>query len=236
MEAKNCFAADNRLNWPWGCSQKRMKMDNFRKIRIALGLCIALSAGFISVRAADNPAQAAARVALERILNSSDDSQAKSLPATNTLSEAAVEQPVKSAANVTEIAPEKAVTPQIALVATTPVAAPVADAPAAVAPAAVSPVAVAPVAAASAPVAPTAAPAMPFLMLWGLLLSLLVISFVIMSLLLLRLRQVKLLLLKHSNVMASSRIQPAATATKRPVQQRKQVPHNGAEVESKAKN
>ena len=68
---KNCFAACNRLNWPWGCSQKRMKMDNFMKIRIALGLCVVLGAGFISVRAADTPAQAAARAALEQKLNQS---------------------------------------------------------------------------------------------------------------------------------------------------------------------
>ena len=134
---KNCFAACNRLNWPWGCSQKGIKMENFMKNRIALGLCVVLSAGFISVRAADTPAQAAARVALEQKLNHPDDSPTQSLPATNTLSEAAVEQPAKSAATVAETVPEKAVTPQTAPVATTPVAAPAAVSPAAVAPTAV---------------------------------------------------------------------------------------------------
>jgi hypothetical protein len=177
-----------------------MKMDNFMKIRVALGLCVALGAGLISIRAADTPAQAAARVALERMLNTSDNSQIQSLPATNTLSEAVVEQPGKPAAIVTETLPEKAVTPQAAPVATTPVAAP----------SAVTPAAVVPVAANSAPVAPAAAPAMPFLMLWGLLLSFLLISFVIMSILLLKLRQVKLLLLKHPAVVAPGEIQPAA--------------------------
>jgi len=190
--------------------QTRMKMDSFMKIRIALGLCVVLGAGFISIRAADNPAQAAARVALERMLNPPDDSPTPSLPATNTLSETLVEQPGKSAANVTETVPEKAVTPQTAPVATTPVAAP----------AAVSPAAVAPVVASPAPVAPAAAPAMPFLMLWGLLLSLLLISFVIMSILLLKLRALKLLLLKHPAVMASSKIQPAAAKASPSTEQR----------------
>lgn len=185
-------------------------MDNFTKTRIALSLCVVLGASFISIRAADTPAQAAARVALERVLNSSDDSQIQSLPATNTLSEAVVEQPGKPAAIVTEMLSENEVTPQTAPEATTPVAAPAAVSPAVVAPAAVTLAAVAPVAASPAPVAPAAAPAMPFLMLWGLLLSLLLISFVIMSILLLKLRQVKLLLLKHPAVAAPSEIQPAA--------------------------
>jgi hypothetical protein len=178
-----------------------MKMDNFIKIGIVLGLCVVMTTGFISVRAADNPAQAAARVALERVLNPWDNSPAPSLPVTNTLSEAVVEQPGLSDANVAGTVPEIAATPQTTPVATTPVAAP----------AAVTPAVVAPVAAGPAPVAPAAAPpAVPFLMLWGLLLSLLLISFVIMSILLLKLRQVKLLLLKDHSVAASGKIQPAA--------------------------
>jgi len=87
-------------------------MDNFMKIRVALGLCVVLGAGFFSVRAADTPAQAAARVALEQMLNPPDDSQTPSLPATNTLSEAMVEQPGESVTTVSETVPEKAVTPQ----------------------------------------------------------------------------------------------------------------------------
>jgi hypothetical protein len=42
------------------------------KTRIVLGLCVLLGAGFISVRAADNPAQAAARAALMQKLNKLD--------------------------------------------------------------------------------------------------------------------------------------------------------------------
>ena len=42
------------------------------KTRILLGLCVFLGAGFISVRAADNPAQAAARAALVQKLNELD--------------------------------------------------------------------------------------------------------------------------------------------------------------------
>jgi len=192
-------------------------MDNFMKTRIALSLCVALGAGFISIRAADTPAQATARVALERVLNPPDDSQIRSLPATNTLSEAVVEQPdisdtIATETLVTETLSETAVTPQVAPVATTSVAAPTAVIPAAVTPVAVSPPPVAP---AAAP-----APAMPFLMLWGLLLSLLLISFVIMSILLLKLRQVKLMLLKHRAVMAPSEIQPAAAKASPSTEQR----------------
>jgi hypothetical protein len=47
-------------------------MDHFLKIRITLGLCVVLGASFNSVRAADNPAQAAARAALEQKLSQSD--------------------------------------------------------------------------------------------------------------------------------------------------------------------
>jgi hypothetical protein len=240
-EAKNCFAGCNRLNWPWGCSQKRMKMDNFMKIRIALGLCVVLGVSFISVRAADTPAQAAARAALEQKLSQPNAWEPQPLTtATNTPSKAVVEQPGKSATNVTAAVPEKAVTPQTAPVATTPVAAPVAVAPAAVSPAAVAPAAVAPAA---------ATPTMSFPILSFLLLSLLLLSLLIISLLLLKLRQVKLLLLKHPvvaartvaapvvatpAVAAPSEIQPAAApatpkptpapaATKRPVQWRKRV-------------
>jgi hypothetical protein len=195
-------------------------MDNFMKIGIALGLCAVLSASFISVRAADTPAQAAARVALERMLNPSDDSQTRSLPATNTLSQAVVEQPGKSAATVTETVPEKAVTTQTTPGATTPVAAPAAVAPAAVSPAAasatVSHVIVVPAAVSPATVAPT----MSFLILWLLFLSLLLILFVIVLVLLLKLRALKLQLLKHPNVMASSKIQPAAAKKSPSTEQR----------------
>jgi hypothetical protein len=45
------------------------------KIGIVLGLCILLGAGFISARAADNPAQAAARAALLQKLNELDHPQ-----------------------------------------------------------------------------------------------------------------------------------------------------------------
>jgi hypothetical protein len=219
---KKCFAAGSRLIWPWGCSQKGMKMDNSMKIRVALGLCVVLGTGFISVQAADTPAQAAARAALEPMLAQPGNSQVRSLPATNTLSKAAVEQPAQSATTVTGPIPEKAVTPQIAPVATTPVAAP----------AAVSPVAVAP-----APVAFTT----PFLLLSLLFLSLLLVLLLIMGLLMMKLRTLKLMLLKHPAIVASGKFQPAAApsmpkptpapvATKRPVQRRKQVhPQNGAE-------
>ena len=206
------------------------------KIRIALGLCAVLGASFFSIRAADTPAQATARAALEQKLNHPDNSPTWSLPATNTLPEAVVEQPGESAANVAEIVPEKAPAPETAPLATAPVAAPVAVAPAAIAPGVASP----------ASGVPAAAHAMLLLVPAILFFSLLLTSLLIISLLLLKLRQMKLLLLKTPAaaappVVAPSKIQPAAAAatpkptpapaaTKRPVQRRKRVRQlNGAE-------
>jgi len=51
------------------------------KTGIVLGLCILLGAGFISARAADNPAQAAARAALLQKLNEPDRPQIPVSPA-----------------------------------------------------------------------------------------------------------------------------------------------------------
>jgi hypothetical protein len=173
-----------------------VKMDNSMKIRIALGLCVVLGAGFISVHAADTAAQAAARVALVQMLNHSDDSPTRSLPATNTFAQAVAKQHVTSATTVTETVPAKAVTPQTDPVATTPVAAPMA-----VTPAAGDPVAVRP-----AVIATTRS----FLILSLLFLSLLLTVLLIMLVLLLKLRQLKLMLLNHPAIVASGGIRRAA--------------------------
>jgi len=212
------FAAHNGLNWPRGCSQKRVKVDNFIKIRIALGLCIVLGAGFISLRAADTPAQAAARALLEQKLNQPDAWEPQPLTtATTTPTGAVVEQPGKTATNIAGTTLEKAATPQTVPLATTSAPAPVTVAPAPVAPIAVSPAAVAPVVVtpvAATPVVavPAAAPALSFPTLSVLLLLLLLISLVIMSFLLMKLRQVKLLLLKHPAVAIRSAAVPSVKA------------------------
>ena len=52
------------------------------KTRIVLGLFILLGVGFISARAADNPAQAAARAALLQKLNELDRPQVPQTPRT----------------------------------------------------------------------------------------------------------------------------------------------------------
>ena len=171
------------------------------KIRIALGLCVVLGAGFISVQAADTAAQAAARSALIQMLNHSDDPPTRSLPATNTFAQAVVKQPVTSAATVTATVPAIAVTPQTDPVATTPVAAPAAVDPAAVSPAAVTPAVVVPAA---------VAPSRSFLILSLLFMSLLLIVLLIMLLLLLKLRQLKLMLLNHPAIMTPGRLRTAA--------------------------
>jgi hypothetical protein len=118
---------------------RRAHQFNAMRIRIFLGLCVILGTSFISVRAADTPAQAAARVALLQKMYELDNAQTPPPPLLVAVSKAVVKQPGKSAANVTGKVAEKVVTPQTALVPTTPVAAPAVIAPAAVAPAAVAP-------------------------------------------------------------------------------------------------
>jgi hypothetical protein len=98
-------------------------MNNVMKTGIYFGLWLAFVAGFISVRADDNAAQAAARAALEQNLKELDHS-----PASGTPSGAALVQPGQSATYVTDTVPPKGVTPQTSSAATTPVAAPVATA------------------------------------------------------------------------------------------------------------
>jgi hypothetical protein len=102
---------------------------NANPIQLILGLCVILGTSFISVRAADNPAQAAARVALEQKMYELDHPQTP--PAVPVTASQAVgkQQPGQSAANITATVSEKAVTPQTALAPTTPVAAPAAVAP-----------------------------------------------------------------------------------------------------------
>jgi hypothetical protein len=106
---------------------------NANPIQLILGLCVILGVSSISVRANDNPAQAAARVALEQKMYELDHPQTVPPPVPVTRSEAVVEQPGKSAANATATVSEKAVTPQTAPAPTTPVAAPATGAPTAVA-------------------------------------------------------------------------------------------------------
>ena len=102
---------------------------NANPIRLTLGLCVVLGVSAITVRAYDNPAQAAARVALEQKMYELDHPQTllPSVPVTR--SEAAVKQPVKYAANVTGTVSPKAVTPQTAPAPATPVTAPAIGAP-----------------------------------------------------------------------------------------------------------
>ena len=108
---------------------RRAHQFNAMTIRIFLGLCVILGASFISVRAGDTPAQAAARVALLQKMNELDNAQTPP-PVLVASSKAVVKQPGKSAANVTGTLAEKAVTSQTTPAPITPVAAPAAVAPA----------------------------------------------------------------------------------------------------------
>ncbi len=134
---------------------KRIKVDNFMKARIFLGLWVAFAAGFISLRADDTPAQATARAALEQKLNDLDTPQTQ--PAPGTPSGAVVVQPGESATNVTDTVPAKAVVLQTAPAAITLVAAPAAVAPVTVATAATARSAAAPTKKAPATPKPTPA-------------------------------------------------------------------------------
>jgi hypothetical protein len=113
------------------CKKENRRAHQFNAvtIRIFLGLCVILGASFISVRAGDTPAQAAARVALLQKMNELDNAQTPP-PVLVASSKAVVKQPGKSAANVTGTLAEKAVTPQTTPAPITPVAAPAAVAPA----------------------------------------------------------------------------------------------------------
>ena len=97
---------------------------NANPIQFILGLCVVLGVSAISVRAADNPAQAAARVALEQKMYELDHAQTLPPPVQVTRSQAVVKQPVQYAANVTGTVSPKAATPQTAPAPTTPVTAP----------------------------------------------------------------------------------------------------------------
>ena len=110
--------------------------NSFMNIRIFLGLCVVLGAGFISVRAADTPAQAAARVALLQKMYELDNAQTPPPRVPVTPSGIVVKHRAiyADAANVTGTVSERAVTPQTDLAPTTPVPALVAVVPAAVAP------------------------------------------------------------------------------------------------------
>jgi hypothetical protein len=77
MKANTYSQQESRRMHPFNANHRRSECHNiplnhFMKARIVLGLCVLLGAGFISARAADNPAQAAARAALEQKLNELD--------------------------------------------------------------------------------------------------------------------------------------------------------------------
>ena len=91
------------------CKKESQQVQQFNAnpIRLTLGLCVVLGVSAISVQANDNPAQAAARVALEQKIYELDHAQTLPSPVQVTLSKAVVKQPVKYAANVPGQFPKK---------------------------------------------------------------------------------------------------------------------------------
>ena len=112
---------------------KQTNQFNANPIQFILGLCVILGVSSISVQANDNPAQAAARVALAQKMSELDQVPAPPSSAQVTPSQAVVKQPGKSSASVTGTVSEKAATAQTAPSPTTPVTASTAVAPVAVA-------------------------------------------------------------------------------------------------------
>src|SRR5690349_17113866 len=104
---------------------KAIKLEPFMNIRVSLGLYIVVAASLVSVRAADNPAQAAARAVLEQKLSQPDAWVPQPLtPVTNTAYQSVSKSPAKPATTVAMIAPESTVAPPTAPAASTPAPAP----------------------------------------------------------------------------------------------------------------
>jgi len=101
-----------------------LKLYNFMKARYFFGLSVALVASLASVSADDTPAQAVARAALVQKMDALDNPQTQ--PSPDTASGTTVAPTGGSATNATNAFPAKAVAPETASAASTPVTAPVA--------------------------------------------------------------------------------------------------------------
>ena len=170
-------------------------LNRFMKHKIFLGLCVVLGAGFISVSAADNPAQAACRAVLDQKLKQPNAWEPQPLTEETSLpSVAMVASSVKPVASIARTDSVKAAAPQTASAPITRAVAPVVTvtAPASTIPAAtpvpIAPRATAPSMAASAVTMPSVTTSVPLL----LIVSFLVASFFVVMVLLLKLRQMKL--------------------------------------------
>jgi hypothetical protein len=195
-------------DWSWGASllqaRSRGLLNNFMKTKIALSLCVVLGVSFISARAADNPAQALARLALEQKLKQPNAWEPQPLTESKNLpSVAAVPPSSKPAARADGTVSARTAVLQTAPVATTRVAAPVPTAPTVaasttIAPEAAAPDVVVPAVVQPAVVTPIAgASAVTVRPVTMRITSLLMVSFLIASVLavmglLLKLRQMKL--------------------------------------------
>jgi hypothetical protein len=85
MKANTHSQQESRRTHPFNASHRQggchnIPLNHFMKARIVLGLCVLLGAGFISARASDNPAQAAARAALVQKLNELDHPRTPQTP------------------------------------------------------------------------------------------------------------------------------------------------------------
>jgi DNA polymerase III gamma/tau subunit len=164
-----------------GCIKKPLKEDKLIKIAIFSSLCIMLGASLISVRAADNPAQAAARMAVEQKFNELD-SQTVLPDASVAPSPAVVQAVAKPEASVAVYEKAMDAQTQTAPAPADPVTASVVADPAPVTPAAVASTAATPVPVPHvASAADTTIPVLSFLIILVMVLSFLLLRLLLQN-------------------------------------------------------
>jgi hypothetical protein len=199
----NARLALTGTDWSWAASQLQARghrsLNHFMRTKIALSLCIILGAGFSAFGGADNPAQAAARKALEQKLQQPNAWEPQPLTEAASLPSVAMAEPAgKSAAGVARTAAVRTTAPQTVPVSKARAASPIPAAPAVAASATVEPAAVAPDVVAPTTIASdlaasaTVAPAVKARVASTLMVSFFVASLLVVMVLLLKLRQMKL--------------------------------------------
>jgi hypothetical protein len=199
----NARLALRDTDWSWAAPRLQARghrsLNHYLKIEIAL--CVVLGASFLSFGAPDNPAQAAARAALEQILKQPDAREPQPITVAAPLAPVAPAQPsAKPVASVAGTVSAKVIVtaPPTVPVPTTRVAEPVPAASAVTASVAVAPAAVESTRVAPTTTVPTVTvsamtvPARSVPVMSLLLLSFLIASLFAVMFLLLKLRQMRL--------------------------------------------
>jgi len=137
------------------------RINNHLKTAVVIGMCVALGTDLVSIRAADTPTQAAARMALLRNLNQTDSPQLQTAPESGTPSVTSDTQPTPVTVNPSGPAAEPAATPPVAPETAAPAPAAAAVTTTEIAPPDIIPVTVAPINDKPAPANPPIAASAP---------------------------------------------------------------------------